>query len=72
MTADQDPPSDLPKNPPEHRPEAFTGPHDSRLLAAERQRRQRRRNWAVLIVLASIVVLIYAITVVKIRLSHTL
>lgn len=39
---------------------------------AERQRRQRRRNWTVFLLLAGFVVLIYAVTVVKIKLSHHL
>ena len=38
----------------------------------ERLRRQRGRNWAIFLILAGVVVLIYAVTIVKIKLSHHL
>ena len=37
------------------------------LIEAERLRRRNRRNWAVFIVLAVFVALVYAITIVKIK-----
>ncbi|HVJ34215.1 MAG TPA: hypothetical protein VND94_13950 [Terriglobia bacterium] len=36
-------------------------------VAAERRRRQRGRNWAVLLALAAFCVVIYAITIVKLK-----
>ena len=36
-------------------------------LDERRQQRLKRRNWAVFLVLAALVVLVYAITLVKIR-----
>jgi len=40
---------------------------DANPLDQERGKRQRQRNWAVFLALAGFAVLIYAITVVKIR-----
>jgi hypothetical protein len=39
-------------------------------LNAERQRRRRARNWALFAVLGGFAVLIYAVTIVKIRLGY--
>ena len=36
----------------------------------ERQRRRRQRNWAVFLVLLGFVALIYAITIVKIKMGY--
>ena len=36
----------------------------------ERKRRQRGRNWAIFIMLLCFVVLVYAVTIIKIRLGY--
>lgn len=40
---------------------------DSRLIAAERAKRLKHRNWAVLAVLLGFVVLVYVVSIVKMK-----
>lgn len=41
-------------------------------MTTERQRRLRSRNWAVFFALIAFVVIVYAVTIIKIKLSHGL